>query len=133
ITYDFIPQADAVNMVLSAKMILARTEMEFLRDRILKADIQRIFFVSNFADHLRTEADRTKVLDYARANLGPIVPDPRLFLVCAKAALGHRRGSAAGSELMPCEATGFQELETELSRFLTGERGAIKLAKPVRH
>lgn len=137
ITYDFIPASDAVIIVLSAKMILAKTEMDFLRDRILKADIQRIFFVINFSDHLKTEEDRKKILDYARKHLRLVVGEPRLYLVSAKAAMGHRRlargGPDSGSKLMPFSQTGFIELEQDLSTFLTNERGKVKLAKPIDH
>lgn len=133
ITYNFIPESDAVIVVLSAKMILAKTEMDFLRDRIIKADIQRIFFVINFADHLETEADRRKVLDYAKRHLRELVPSPRLYLISARAALNLRRGRDTGMDICTMEETGFPDFESELARFLTEERGHTKLAKPVAH
>jgi GTPase SAR1 family protein len=52
ITYEFIPRADAVLFILSAKSILMQSEIDFVTDRILKADIQRIFFLVNFTDLL---------------------------------------------------------------------------------
>jgi GTPase SAR1 family protein len=133
ITYEFIPQADAVVIVLSAKRILAQSEVDFIRDRILKADIQRLFFAINFADFLKTDVDRSKVVEYARSQLRPIVGEPRLFLVCAKDALHHRRGIQTSSlrKPLPFTETGFRELEEALSNFLNGDRGAVKLGKPI--
>lgn len=136
ITYDFIPNSDAAIFVLSARAITSESEVCFLKDRILKADIQRIFFVINFADVI-ARPDRARVVEFARTHLEPIVPDPRLFLVSARAALAHRliaQGHPAkGAESMPFEECGFPELERALAEFLTNERGSIKLAKPREH
>lgn len=52
ITLRFIPQADAAIMLLSAEQILARSELDFIQERILKNDIQKVFFVVNFKDRL---------------------------------------------------------------------------------
>jgi len=132
ITYDIIPSSDAIIIVLSARMILAKTEMDFLKDRILKADIRRIFFVINFADHLQTPEDCEKVLSYAWEHLRPVVGEPRIYLVCAKAALNHRRQKASTVE-MPFSATGILDLERDLAMFLLEERMSAKLEKPVAH
>jgi len=136
ITYDFIPNSDAAIFVLSARAIAADSEIRFLKDRILKADIQRIFFVINFADVIARQ-DRDRVVEFARTQLAPIVPDPRIFLVSARAALAHRLISqgqpAKGADSMSFEECGYPELEQALALFLTNERGWIKLAKPREH
>ncbi|HYD16455.1 MAG TPA: dynamin family protein [Candidatus Nanoarchaeia archaeon] len=133
ITYDFIPRADSVVVVLSARMPLSRSELDFIRERILKADISRIFFAINHADHL-TPTERPQVVEFVRQHLESVVPNPRIYLVCGKAALAHRivaaGGSAKGTDLMPFSATGFSELESELSSFLVRERAETKLARP---
>lgn len=136
ITYDFIPNSDAAIFVLSARAIAADSELRFLQDRILKADIQRVFFVINFAD-LIARHDHERVVEFARAQLAPVVPDPRIFLVSARAALAHRlmaQGQPAkGADSMSFEECGYPELERALALFLTNERGWIKLAKPREH
>ena len=133
ITYEFVPKADAVIFLLSAKAICKKSEINFLKDRILKADIQRLFFAINFADFLKTDSDREKVIEAARKNLRPIVGDPRLFLVCSKDALAHRRGTSTSGlkQSMPFERTGFQEFERSIASFLDRDRGAVKLEKPI--
>ncbi len=129
ITYNFIPESDAVIFVLSAKMILAKTEIDFIRDRILTADVARVFFVINFADHLQTEQDRNKILAYAQNHLRDLVGNPKLYLICAKTALKIRREVTYDAEEM--HETGFPDFENDLSLFLTKERGVVKLTKPV--
>ena len=68
ITFRFLPEADAAVFLLSAKQILSRSELDFLRDRILANDIQKIFFVVNFKDQLAPE-DGARILAYARTEL----------------------------------------------------------------
>ena len=132
ITYDFIPNADAIIFLLSAKKICSQSEIDFLKDRIISADIQRLFFAINFSDSLKTEIDQARVVEFARKNLRDIVGEPKLYLVCSKDALQHRRGNAhSGPKTpMPFERTGFPELEQAISTFLNRERGAVKLRKP---
>lgn len=131
ITYEFVPNADAVVFVLSARMPLDQSEMDFLRDRILASDVGRLFFAINFKDFLDTPEKQQKVLQYVEAHLGKIVDRPRIFLVCAKDALTHRAGGKSIRQPMPMKNTGFIELELALSDFLTNERGATKLARPI--
>ncbi|MGH4120837.1 dynamin family protein [Clostridium sp.] len=69
ITYKFIPESDVAIMLLSANQILAESEMKFLKDRIIKADIQKIYFVINFKDRLRDEEEQLRVINYAREHL----------------------------------------------------------------
>ena len=94
ITLRFIPQADAAIMLLSAEQILARSEMDFLRERILKSDISKIFFVVNFKDRLADPADGERILNLAREQLQGLVNQPRLFLVSSRGALNWRRAGA---------------------------------------
>jgi GTPase SAR1 family protein len=133
ITNDFVPSADSVIVVLSARMPLSRSELDFVRDRIVEADIAGIFFLINHADGL-SENERLKVIEYVREHLEPVVADPRVYLVCGKAALGHRiraaGGEGKGAELMPFERTGFTEFEHDLSSFLRYERTEAKLSRP---
>lgn len=131
ITYEFIPNADAVVFVLSARMPLDQSEMDFLRDRILASDIGRLFFVVNFRDFLDTPEKQRKVLAYVQRHLSEIIARPRIFLVCARDAILHRSGGKSMRPLMAIEETGLIELERALSVFLTNERAATKLARPI--
>lgn len=133
ITYKFIPESDVAIMLLSANQILADSEMNFLKDRIIKADIQKIYFVINFKDRLRDEDEQLRVINYAREHLEKVVDKPKIFLVSSKGALNYRKNlnneDVKGIIPTNFESTGFVELEKNLSDFLTNERGRIKLLK----
>lgn len=131
ITYKFIPESDVAIMLLSANQALAESEMHFLKDRILKADIQKIYFVINFKDRISAE-EQIKVIDYVRKHLEPVVDNPKIFMVSAKGALNYRRAlnnEVFKGEIPTIESTGFLELEENISEFLANERGNIKLSK----
>jgi GTPase SAR1 family protein len=140
ITNNIIPNADAAILLLSAKKILAQSEMSFLRDRLLVNDIQKIFIVINFKDVLDSDEKIEKVKDFTREHLKPILGDTKVFLITAKQALNARR-KMNGEELVnkfghpiptwDIEDTGILEFEEALSKFLQYERGAIKLLKPI--
>lgn len=60
ITNGYIPQADAAIVLLTASKILTKTEMNFIKKRILENEIQKVFFVINFKDDLESKEDETK-------------------------------------------------------------------------
>lgn len=134
IANSFIPNSDAAVLVLSAKQPLAQSEVGFLNERLLKASIQKIFFVINFKDQLRNQAEEAEVIEHIRKNLPQSVSDPRLFLISAKGALNNHRKQAGETlkvEVPPLESTGYIEFESQLARFLVEERGRVKLLKPI--
>ncbi|WP_108671379.1 dynamin family protein [Peribacillus acanthi] len=138
ITNHYIPKSDAAIIVLNATRALSASELSFLRDRILSSDIDKIFFVINFLDYLRTEEDVQKVYHYVKNELNEIVKEPKIFFVSSRHALLQRR-LASGDvlpkqrrPLLPLEKTGFQAFESALLDFLQYERGAAKLEKPIK-
>lgn len=133
ITYRFIPQSDASIILLSGKMPLAETEMNFIRDRIIASDIKKLFFVINFKDALKTESDQNKVMQYIKEHLQSIVSNPRIYMVSAKQALSAKRrllGETVKGQVVPLEETGYPEFEEALSTFLSKDQGKTKLLKP---
>lgn len=134
ITYRFIPQSDAAIMLLSAKMPLAETEMNFIRDRIIASDIQKIFLVVNFKDALKSDNDRQKVMGYIEERIQRVIPEPRLYMLSAKQTLQNRRqqgGEDVKGATAEFDQTGFMAFEQALGEFLERDRGRIKLIKPV--
>ena len=133
ITLRFIPQADAAIMLLSPQQILARSELDFIQERILKNDIQKVFFVVNFKDRLHAPEDGERICSLAREQLRAIVDNPKVHLVSAKEALQFRRAEngevVKGIVPAGLEETGFVEMEAALSGYLLEERAAVKLAK----
>ncbi|KGP74677.1 dynamin family protein [Pontibacillus yanchengensis] len=141
ITNSIIPTSDAAILLLSANKILSDSERSFLRDRLLRNDIQKIFVVINFKDDLKTEGDRQKVIQHAETELANILhTEPKIFMVSSLQALNARR-KVNGEEMKTkrgriiepwsIEETGFLELEKELAEFLQYDRGNVKLQRPV--
>lgn len=133
ITYNFIPQADAAIFLLSAEQPLTQSELDFVREHILKNDISKIFFVINFKDRIDSTADQAKVQEFVRTQLKPVVEEPRVYLVSSKGALNWRREQAnetvKGMVPATFEETGFPSFEGELEGFLNKEKVGAKLAK----
>lgn len=137
ISYHFIPNADAAIFVFSATQLCSQSELNFLRNRIMKNDITKIFFAVNHKDMLETSEAQQRVLERARETLGKVVPNPRVFLVSSKQALDFRRasrGETVKSKVKPARdlaETGFVEFEEELEQYLINERMDTKLRKYV--
>ena len=68
ITYGYLPRADVIVYVLDATQVLKKSEVTFIRDRLLKANRDRIMFVLNKVDALSPE-DMAEVEQYARDRL----------------------------------------------------------------
>lgn len=140
ITNGYIPQADAAIVLLTASKILTKTEMNFIKKRILENEIQKVFFVINFKDDLENEEQENKVLQLAKKELLPIFPDLKLYMISSKEALKAKRkanGENLDSRRGPINVwelqdTGILEFEKDLAHFLEHERGSIKLKKPMK-
>jgi small GTP-binding protein len=139
ITNTIIPRADAAILLLSARKILSKSEMSFLRDRILASDIQKVFVVINFKDDA-SEEEMTKVYNFAAEHLRTSLKEPKIFPISAKQALNARRKlngevllNKRGKEIktVPIEESGILELEAALADFLQYERGTVKLLKTI--
>lgn len=138
ITNHYIPKSDAAIMVLNATAPLSQTDIELLLNRILAADIHKVFFIINFKDLIRTEKERDKIVEHIEAGLKKYIADPKVFLVSARHALLQRQINN-GEEvkisrrrpLLSMEETGFTQFEDKLLNFLQYERGATKLENPI--
>lgn len=129
ITYDYIPRADAILFVLSARTPFTKSESDFLVNRVLKSDVARIFFLLNFSDTLSKD-DLETVRHKCLNDLSNVVKQPRLFPVSARTALRFRLRATKNS-VSPDEEGGFQELEAALSTFLQSDRACAKLSRPI--
>lgn len=145
ITDEYIPKSDAAIFVLSAMRVFTASEQAFLQ-RILDADIQKIFFVINFKDYIKSPEEFAEIEAVVRSNLPAQLNDPKIHFVSSLHALKHhlkesgqlqeqeatsRRAQRKQEQALPYEETGFQQLEAALQHFLTYERGVEKLRKPL--
>lgn len=113
ILHAFIPRADAVIFLVTARMPLDRDELELLQ-KVKAADIQKIFFAVNKVD----ESSEQDIADAIAHNMRLLsqagVHIDRMHRVSAKAAF---KGDSAGSGVMT--------LMEEISTFLAANRGRV--------
>ncbi len=119
ITYGYVPRADVILYVLDATQVLKKSEVVFIRDRLLKANRDRIIFVLGKIDALDDD-DAAEVESYARERLEALIGKVELFAFSGKVALEKQ---AAGEE-PPVE---FLDFKNHLSSFLSDQRAYIIL------
>jgi len=118
-TEEYLPEADAFVLVTSYESPLSEEELRVLR--AVSSSGRRVFVAVNKHDIVSSE-DRREALRYLDAQLAdlPGRNEPRVFSVSARESL-EARGAGDAARLA---ASGIQELEGELTRFLIEEKSA---------
>ncbi len=119
ITYGYVPRADVILYVLDATQILKKSEVVFIRERLLKANRDRILFVLGKVDALDEEEAR-EVEAYARQRLETLIGPVELFSFSARDALQKQN---AGEE--PSDT--FQSFRSYVQQFVREQKEAIVL------
>ena len=141
-----IPTLDAMIFVMVHDAPFSASEADFLRSKIMTSDLGRIIFVVNKIDTLKTDAERTRILDYIKsqikknilgkfeemygadsdelANAKIKIGEIQLIGVSAQQALKGRMQLEASL----ISESNFLTLESALSRLLTEERGIVVLS-----
>ena len=78
-----IPEADAVIFLMDIQPPLKRSEVDFLRDRILGTSVVKTVFVLNHIDRVSNPAEIRTAVEYVRNSLGTIYTDLAHSLRCA--------------------------------------------------
>jgi GTP-binding protein EngB required for normal cell division len=87
ITYGYVPRADVILYVLDATQALKRSEVAFLRDRLLQGVRQRMFFLLGKMDAL-TDDEAREVVSHVEGRLRELVgPQAPLYPVSARRAM----------------------------------------------
>lgn len=119
ITYGYVPRADVILYVLDATQVLKKSEVTFIRDRLLKANRDRIIFVLNKVDALSPE-DVAEVEQYARERLEALIGPVELFAFSGRLALQAQKQNTP----LPQP---FVDFQTYLMGFLNEQRAYIIL------
>lgn len=118
-TYRYLPQADAVILVISVDQPASREELDFLAE--IRRHAGKVFCLLNKADYLNAE-ELEESLGFTRTVLqqaaGEAVP---VFPISARLAL---RGKLEHSPAM-LEASGLPRFAAVLDRFLHEEKGSV--------
>ena len=96
VTYKYLSQADACIVVLDSQQPLSESERNFLKDKVMTNDINRLLFVINRIDEVDSEPNgeaASRIIKYVenliKENL-PMLVVPKVHAVSAKEALRAR-------------------------------------------
>lgn len=127
ITHQFIPKADVVLFMLSMSAPVKKTEETFIRDHILKNDLDKIIYVANFVDRVDEEEieDITDLIQRRIANITKD-PHPNVMPISAIEALEARISN--DEELY--EMSGVQAVQEKIRNLIdSGSRSKEKLQR----
>lgn len=119
ITYGYLPKADVILYVLDATQVLKKSEITFIKDRLLRANRDRIIFVLGKTDALSAQ-DLLEVRAYARERLEDLIGPVELFAFSGREALGAQQEGGQ----TPAE---FDEFRAYLLGFLRQNKALILL------
>ena len=122
VTFGYLKEADAIILLLDAHQPLSTSEAAFLGERVLKADIRRIFFVLNKIDEAAAEKiDPDALARNIQRRLGTDlgIEGARVYPLSARETL-RARHTGAGN----CFEEGFDRFEQALLEFAARQAGA---------
>ncbi|MFL6237677.1 MAG: dynamin family protein [Thermoanaerobaculia bacterium] len=129
ITANYLQQVDAVLFTMLAMPFGATTEFQFIDKQLFGAGYEHIFYIINcwdtVANRQRDEV-RQHILDKLTSRTR--FEENGVFFVSALSALEGR----LDGDPRRVESSGIVPLEKALTRFLTEERGRVKLLQPAR-
>ena len=126
-TMSYLEHVDAILYVLNAEAIMAADELRFVENDLAGNNFDAVIFAINRID-LIDESERASIHEFAAQKLKGIYPGAPLFSISAKQALNGKRNL----DDMLLRQSGFTELESHLSVFLTRNRGKAKLEQPAK-
>ncbi|MCB9660511.1 MAG: dynamin family protein [Sandaracinaceae bacterium] len=127
VTLDYMNQVDAVLFVMSCQALASQSELKEIQRSIRGAGHEHIFFIANRFDEIRPR-ERDRLVSYGKKVLTPLTAmgsDGVYFLSALDALDGRLNGDDAR-----VERSGIDPLEAGLARFLTKNRGSLKLLAP---
>ncbi|EDX74232.1 Dynamin family protein [Coleofasciculus chthonoplastes PCC 7420] len=127
ITTDYLSRVDAILFVLSCEALASSSELNFIDNTLRSTGHEDIFFICNRFNMIRRK-ERESIKDYAFAKLAPRTQrgSDRVFFIDSLDAL---EGRLDGDE-QRVASSGISQVEGELAKFLTTEKGRVKLLRP---
>lgn len=127
VTTKYLSRVDAVLFVTMASQLASQSEKQVV-ENLREMGHEEIFFVINRWDEVTTARDKQRLREFANASLAPLTSlgEDGLFFISALDALdGYLEQDY---ELI--EQSNIIPLENALAKFLTEERGRVKLRQP---
>lgn len=127
VTENYLVRVDAIILVLSCEQLFSQSEQDVVDNKLLPMGHEDIFFVCNYINRIRAK-ETDKVKNYALSKLVPRTKQgaKRIFFINA---LGGLDGKL-DNDMEALAKSGIPDLEAELEKFLTYERGRVKIMRP---
>jgi len=118
ITYGYVPRSDVVVYVLDATQALKRSEISFIQDRLIRNQLDRLFFVLGKVDALAPE-EVEEIVTHVRTRLADLLGEVNLYPISARTALTGRD-------------EGFEIFRDALRGYVDTQRDAIVIESALR-
>ena len=128
VTENYLATVDAVLLILSCEQLFSKSEQEVVDNKLRPMGHEDIFFICNRINMIRKREEVEKVKQYAKSKLSPRTSSEstRIFFINALGALDGK----LDEDPEALEKSGVPQLEIELQKFLTNERGRVKIIRP---
>ena len=121
ITEKYIPQADAVIFMMDPDQVLTESEKYFIKNKILKNDINKIFFIVNKFDTIN-ESGINNFKKYVHTTLRELNLDSNVYFLSSKISLICKVVNKDDEYL-----NAFDEFSNDLESFLIEQKGKYLL------
>ncbi|MDF5723907.1 MAG: dynamin family protein [Rhizonema sp. PD37] len=129
VTTDYLSKVDAILFVMSCEVLCSQSELDFIDTKLKSMGHEDIFFICNRINQIRAkERESIKQHAYSKLNQRTKLGREGIFFIDA---LGALEGSLDRDE-QRVDLSGVPQLERELQKFLTTQRGRLKLLQPAR-
>lgn len=129
VTMNYLPIVDAILFVLSCDQLGSETELGVIKN-IKTFGHEDIFFICNRINQISRPKERDRIREYGKKLLAPFTQlgEEGIFFLNA---LGALDGRLQNNEQMLTES-GVPDLEKKLEKFLTNDRGRLKIIEPAK-
>jgi GTPase SAR1 family protein len=127
VTEGYLATVDAILLILSCEQLFSKSEQEVVDNKLRPMGHEDIFFICNRINMIRkNEVDKVK--QYANSKLATRtrLGTERVFFINALGGLDGKIDNDPNA----LEQSGVPKLEVELQKFLTNEKGRIKILRP---
>jgi len=126
---EYVASVDAILFVMSCSALASKSELGVIDNDLRGVGHEYLFLICNRFDEVRA-SQRQKLMDYGRSKLmeRTELKENGIFFLSALHALEARLGGDAAR----LESSGMYAFEQALERFLTCDRGKVKLLQPAR-
>jgi len=127
VTIGYLNNVDAIIFTMSALAIASGSEMSFIEQDLKGNGFEDVLFVVNRFDQVPPR-QQDKLKQYAEMKIREVYPKSNVFFLSSLNALDGR----LEGDLQLLNESGFPEMEAILTKFLTCDKGRVKLVQPAK-